>query len=179
MAGGRIISENYGAVTSLAIDPVEKKPLYHYMPGSGVLSVGTFGCNLSCVFCQNWEISQRPARFRSFTPEELTNLAESVREQSVGIAYTYSEPFVWYEFVFDCARLVREIGLSNILVTNGYINPEPLEDILPYIDAMNIDLKGYDDEYYRKVCGGTLEPVISTIGTVYESGCHLQSKQPS
>ncbi len=174
MAGGRIISENYGAVTSLAIDPIEKKPLYHYMAGSGVLSAGTFGCNLSCRFCQNWEISQRPARFRLFAPEELANLAESVREQSVGIAYTYSEPFVWYEFVHDCARLVHASGLSNILVTNGYINPEPLADILPYIDAMNIDLKGYDDEYYRRVCGGTLEPVLSTIRTVHESACHLE-----
>ncbi|HOK71930.1 MAG TPA: AmmeMemoRadiSam system radical SAM enzyme [Bacillota bacterium] len=174
MIGGRIIPKNYGAITSMAIDPIEKKPLYHFMPGSGVLSVGTFGCNLSCRYCQNWEISQRHAESRFFTPDQLADLAESMREQSVGVAYTYSEPFVWYEFVYDCAKLVHEIGLSNILVTNGYINPEPLAGILPYVDAINVDLKGYDDEYYRKVCGGTLAPVISTIRAVYESGCHLE-----
>jgi pyruvate formate lyase activating enzyme len=158
----------------MSIDPIEKKPLYHFMPGAGILSVGTYGCNLSCKFCQNWEISQREADHRQLTPEELARLADSVRGQSVGVAYTYSEPLVWYEFVYDSARLVRERGLVNVLVTNGYINPEPFRELLPYVDAVNIDLKAFSPEFYESVCGGDLEPVLRSIRQAYESGCHVE-----
>jgi len=158
----------------MSIDPIEKKPLYHFMPGAGILSVGTYGCNLSCKFCQNWEISQREAGHRELTPGELVRLAESTQGQSVGVAYTYSEPLVWYEFVYDCARLVRERGLVNVLVTNGYINPEPFRELLPYIDAVNIDLKAFSHEFYKSVCGGDLEPVLRSIRQAYESGCHVE-----
>ncbi|MEA4882623.1 MAG: AmmeMemoRadiSam system radical SAM enzyme [Clostridia bacterium] len=174
MVGGRIVSQNYGAVTSISIDPIEKKPLYHFMPGSGILSIGTYGCNLACEYCQNWEISQRAARSKQFTPEELTELALSVGEQSVGVAYTYSEPTVWYEFVYDCAALVHEAGLLNVLVTNGEINPDPLAELIPLIDAVNIDLKAFTEEYYRTVCGGSLKPVLDTIRCWHEAGCHVE-----
>lgn len=174
MSSGRIVPRTYGAVTSMAIDPIEKKPLYHFMPGAGILSVGTYGCNLSCKFCQNWEISQREADRRQFTPEELARLAESVRGQSVGVAYTYSEPLVWYEFVYDSARLMHERGLLNVLVTNGYINPEPLRELLPYVDAVNIDLKAFSQKFYQSVCGGDLEPVLGSIRQAYESGRHVE-----
>jgi pyruvate formate lyase activating enzyme len=158
----------------MSIDPIEKKPLYHFMPGAGILSVGTYGCNLSCKFCQNWEISQREAGHRQLTPEELARLAESTRGQSVGVAYTYSEPLVWYEFVYDCARLIHERGLVNVLVTNGYISPEPFRELLPHIDAVNIDLKAFSSEFYRSVCGGDLEPVLCSIRQAYESGRHVE-----
>ena len=174
MSGGRIIPRTYGAVTSMSIDPIEKKPLYHFMPGAGILSVGTYGCNLSCKFCQNWEISQREAGHRQLTPEELARLAESTRGQSVGVAYTYSEPLVWYEFVHDCVGLIHERGLVNVLVTNGYINREPFGELLPYIDAVNIDLKAFSSEFYKSVCGGDLEPVLRSIRQAYESGCHVE-----
>jgi len=158
----------------MSIDPIEKKPLYHFMPGAGILSVGTYGCNLSCKFCQNWEISQREAGHRELTPEELARLAESTRGQSVGVAYTYSEPLVWYEFVYDCARLIHGRGLVNVLVTNGYIGPEPFRELLPYIDAVNIDLKAFSSEFYKSVCGGDLEPVLRSIRQAYEWGCHVE-----
>jgi pyruvate formate lyase activating enzyme len=158
----------------MSIDPIEKKPLYHFMPGAGILSVGTYGCNLSCKFCQNWEISQREAGHRQLTPEELARLAESTRGQSVGVAYTYSEPLVWYEFVHDCVGLIHERGLVNVLVTNGYINREPFGELLPYIDAVNIDLKAFSSEFYKSVCGGDLEPVLRSIRQAYESGCHVE-----
>jgi len=158
----------------MSIDPIEKKPLYHFMPGAGILSVGTYGCNLSCKFCQNWEISQREAGHRELTPEEVARLADSVRGQSVGVAYTYSEPLVWYEFVYDCARLLSKRGLVNVLVTNGYINPDPFRKLLPYVDAVNIDLKAFSPEFYKSVCGGDLEPVLRSIGQAYESGCHVE-----
>ena len=174
MSGGRIVPRTYGAVTSMSIDPIEKKPLYHFMPGAGILSVGTYGCNLSCKFCQNWEISQREAGHRQLTPEELARLAESTRGQSVGVAYTYSEPLVWYEFVHDCVGLIHERGLVNVLVTNGYINREPFGELLPYIDAVNIDLKAFSSEFYKSVCGGDLEPVLRSIRQAYESGCHVE-----
>ncbi len=174
MSGGRIVPRAYGAVTSMSIDPIEKKPLYHFMPGAGILSVGTYGCNLSCKFCQNWEISQREAAHRRFVPEELAGLADSVRGQSVGVAYTYSEPLVWYEFVYDSARLVHERGLLNVLVTNGYINPEPLEELLAYVDAVNIDLKAFSRKFYQSVCGGDLEPVLGSIRQAHESGRHVE-----
>lgn len=172
--GGELRTANYAMVTSASIDPIEKKPLYHFMPGSGILSVGTFGCNMGCDFCQNWEISQARSGGQRLEPKELAALAERYRSRSVGVAYTYSEPSVWYEYVFDSAQLIKELGLKSVLVTNGFINPEPLAALLPYVDAMNIDLKAMDDGFYQRVCKARLRPVLDAISQAVEAGCHVE-----
>jgi len=152
------VSLIYGEVTSVAVDPIEKKPLYHFYPGTGILSLGTAGCNFSCQFCQNWQISQTLAPTSPLPPEEAVRQAQATG--SVGIAYTYNEPSIWFEYVLDTATLAHQAGLKNVLVTNGYWNPEPLAEVLPVIDALNIDLKSMDREFYLKLCGGRLEPVL-------------------
>jgi len=161
-----IICKNYGQLTSIALDPVEKKPLVKFHPGKMILSVGSYGCNLHCPFCQNFDISQigaKDAKVYSYTPEQLIDMAlELVPKKNIGIAYTYNEPFISYEYVTDCAMLAHEKGLLNVLVTNGYVCEEPLTKILPLIDAMNIDLKGFTEEFYHKL-GGDLETVKNTI----------------
>lgn len=158
---GTLYTLNYGKVTSYAYDPIEKKPLYHFYPGSYIFSIGSFGCNLACEFCQNWEIVYEQSLVIDVSDEEIITLAKS--NDSIGIAFTYNEPSIWYEYVLDISKKTKELGLKNVLVTNGYINQEPLEEILPYIDAMNIDLKSFNDFYYRHYCKGTLEPVLRTI----------------
>jgi len=169
---GKLYSAIYGETTSVALDPVEKKPLYHFHPGEYILSLGTKGCNFKCPFCQNWAISQDiEARTEAITPEWAVAKAKECR--SFGIAYTYNEPFIWYEFVLDTAKLARKNGLKNVLVTNGYVNPRPLEEMLPVIDAMNIDLKSIDDEFYRRYCRGSLAPVLYTIKRSVKS-CHVE-----
>jgi pyruvate formate lyase activating enzyme len=176
--GGALYSSNYGHLTSLAIDPTEKKPLYHFYPGSLLLSAGTVGCNLRCGFCQNWTISQTSSvPGEEMTPAGLVRVYERERERDkrlIGMAYTYNEPFMWYEYVQDTARLAHDRGAANVLVTNGFVELEPLEEILPLIDAMNIDVKSYRDEYYRKVCKGRLDPVIRTVETSKKAGCHIE-----
>ena len=170
---GTMVPLHYGRIVSSAIDPIEKKPLYHFHPGSPILSVAAPGCNLHCMFCQNWNISQDPdARTLKTSPTDLVAMAQA--EESVGIAFTYSEPLVWFEFVKDTAQIVREKGLKNVLVTNGYLNPEPLAELLPLIDAANIDLKSMDDVFYRKVCKARLEPVLAAIRQFHEAGVHLE-----
>ncbi len=151
---GTLRTVNYAQVTSAALDPIEKKPLYHFHPGSWVLSLGTFGCNLSCRFCQNYTISQGRPAAQTMSPEQAVRAAEDARSRgNIGIAYTYSEPIVWYEYVRDTAKLARAAGLKNILVTNGLIREDPLEELLPLIDAMNVDIKAMDDAFYRTLCG--------------------------
>lgn len=170
--GGRLYALNYGRVSSIALDPIEKKPLYHFHPGAFILSLGTVGCNLSCLFCQNWSISkevQTPTE--PMRPEEVVARAERLR--SFGIAYTYNEPFMWYEFIKETAAAARRAGLKNVLVTNGYVNPEPLEKILPLIDAANIDLKSIRDGFYRKVCSGRVAEVLTSIKMMAAS-CHVE-----
>jgi len=157
---GVLYSLIYGQVTSVAVDPIEKKPLYHFYPGTGILSLGTIGCNFSCLFCQNWQISQARAPTRPLPSEEAVRQAQATG--SIGIAYTYNEPNIWFEYVLDTATLAQKAGLKNVLVTNGYINPQPLRELLPVIDALNIDLKSMDKEFYLKLCGGRLEPVLET-----------------
>ncbi len=165
---GMLYSLVYGKTTGVAVDPIEKKPLYHFHPGEYILSLGTRGCNLGCIFCQNWQISQNPnANLKDITKEEIVSAA--LRQKTFGIAYTYNEPFIWYEFVRETAMLAKENGLENVLVTNGYVNPEPLEDLLPLIGAMNIDLKAMDDQFYRSTCKGTLDPVLDTIKRAKQS----------
>lgn len=160
----QLVATNYGEVASAALDPIEKKPLYHFFPGTGILSVGTIGCNLSCGFCQNYHLSRQDAATRYLPPQELADLAAHYQVQgSIGVAYTYSEPMMWYEYIMDAAPLVRAKGLKNVLVTNGYINPEPFERMLPFIDAMNIDLKSFRNRFYLGNCKARLEPVLETI----------------
>lgn len=173
--GGKIISSNYGMVTSIALDPIEKKPLKRFFPGCFILSVGSFGCNLRCPFCQNYEISfcgkEREALYIS--PEELIKKAMDLRRMgNIGIAYTYNEPLIGYEYVLNSAETAAENGLKNVLVTNGYINEKPLKNLLEYIDAMNIDLKSFSSDFYKKI-GGDLETVKNTIRESAKK-CHVE-----
>jgi pyruvate formate lyase activating enzyme len=173
---GRIICGNYGKLTSLALDPIEKKPLACYMPGSQVLSVGSYGCNLRCGFCQNHGISTAKTGSLEtvfLSPEALTEKALELKPKgNIGLAYTYNEPLIGYEYVKDCAKLIHKAGLKNILVTNGSIRTEPLAELLPYIHAMNIDLKGFTDAFYKTLCGD-LETVRQTI-LLASRHCHVE-----
>lgn len=169
---GRLMTDNFGETVTFAVDPIEKKPLYHFHPGSLIASIGPNGCNLSCQNCQNWEISQRAAATAYLDPEQLPKAA--ARDGSIGIAYTYTEPTIWYEYVFEAAPLVKDAGLVNVMVTNGYINPDPLERLLPLIDAFNVDLKSMNPEFYRHICRGKLEPVLEAIRMIAASPAHLE-----
>lgn len=163
----------YGLVSSLNLDPIEKKPLYHFHPGRGILSVGGWGCNFRCAFCQNWTISQQVMEDgQRVTPERLVSEAKTCG--SIGIAYTYNEPLVAFEFVRDCAEAARSEGLANVLVTNGYLNPEPASELLPFVDAANIDVKSMEDNFYRKHCGGSLAPVLEFAAAARGAGCHVE-----
>jgi len=171
--GGELVSESYGQISSMALDPIEKKPLHMFYPGAMILSIGSLGCNFRCQFCQNHEIAMGHVRYEVMTPEQITNLAqETVSHGNIGVAYTYNEPLIGYEFVYDCSRLIRDAGLKNVIVTNGFINQEPLEALLPCIDAMNIDLKGFTDKFYKKI-NGNLESVKNTIALASDS-CHVE-----
>ena len=173
-----LYATNYGEVTSYGVDPMEKKPLYHFHPGSTIFSLGTMGCNLRCGFCQNWQIAHRDAPTVYFSPAQAVAAAlhynrEGSGSSCVGIAYTYSEPFMWYEYVLDTSRLAREAGLVNVLITNGYVNEEPLLELLPFIDALNIDVKAFTDRFYRETCLGKLEPVLRTVELAH-TRCHVE-----
>lgn len=176
--GGEVVCLNYGQVTSLALDPIEKKPLYHFHPGSVILSLGSYGCNLRCPFCQNYEISQAgeaQARTRSILPGELLALALQTREQygSIGVAFTYNEPLVSYEYLRDCAQLLRTHGLAVVLVTNGQACAAPLSQLLPLVDAMNVDLKGFSQEFYTWL-QGNLVTTKQTIQMAVAAGVHVE-----
>ncbi|MFH1562525.1 MAG: AmmeMemoRadiSam system radical SAM enzyme [Nitrospirota bacterium] len=172
--GGKLYSKIYEECSSVAMDPIEKKPLYHFYPNSSILSLGTVGCNLECAFCQNWHISQSneasfpEAKTRKVSSQEAVKLAKE--KKSIGIAYTYSEPVIWYEYVLETAKLAKEQGLTNVLVTNGSINPQPLLELLPYIDALNIDIKSFEQSFYSKYCQGELAPVLNTAKLAKEKG---------
>ncbi len=172
--GGKLYTENYAACSSYALDPIEKKPLYHFYPGSHILSLGTWGCNFACQFCQNWQIAQDSPQTIEILPEKAVAVAKEYQKQgNIGIAYTYSEPSVWYEYIMDTAQAIRQAGMKNVLVTNGFISAEPLQAILPYIDAMNIDVKAFNEEYYQKVCAGRLENVKRTV-ELSAGRCHVE-----
>ncbi len=171
--GGRLYAQNYAACSSYALDPIEKKPLYHFYPGSSILSLGTWGCNFACKFCQNWEIAQADPQTMELLPGEAVRLAREQGPANIGIAFTYSEPSVWYEYILDTAQAGSKAGLKNVLVTNGFINPKPLAELLPYIDAMNIDVKAYNSEYYHKVCAGGLDDVKRTVELAAQH-CHVE-----
>lgn len=160
---GLLRAVTYGMCTSAALDPIEKKPFAHFHPGSRILSIGSMGCNMCCPFCQNWEISQAEPAFRRMTPKDVLDLAISTRKEgNIGVAYTYNEPLLSYEFIRDTAPLIKEAGMVNAMVTNGCVNEEPLTALLPLIDAWNIDLKTWDPELYRS-WGGDLPTVKRTI----------------
>lgn len=168
---GKLVAVNYGEVVSMAVDPVEKKPLYHFHPGADILSIATYGCSLQCPFCQNSEISQEVVAGRYVSPDELV---ESARRAGVfGVAFTYTEPLVWFEYLMDACPKLHEGGFKTVLVTNGMINPEPLAELLPFVDAMNIDLKSIRPDFYREYVKGDLDAVLGTIRVAHQS-CHVE-----
>lgn len=169
---GELYTLNYGRIAAYNIDPIEKKPLYHFHPGSSIVSVGSSGCNLKCSFCQNHSIAHGVPDTAYLSPERLVDRAIMERE-SIGIAYTYNEPSIWYEYVFDTARLAKEKGLKNVLVTNGYIGGAALDCLLEVTDAVNIDLKAFSEGYYKEVCTGRLGPVLETIKRA-ANNCHVE-----
>ena len=172
---GVLVSEVYGKPCSLAIDPIEKKPLYHFHPGTTCLSLACTGCNFRCLNCQNHDISQvAPSDVNHYelSPEDVVALC--LKHHCPGIAYTYTEPLTYLEYIIDCARLAHEAGLWNILVTAGYVCQEPLADLLPYLDAANVDLKSFSDDIYNKVSGGHLQPVLDTILAMKQAGVWVE-----
>ena len=177
---GKVTAANYGRVTSLALDPIEKKPLSRFHPGSMIISAGSYGCNLRCPFCQNYQISWSEEAFRYaekaeyISPEELADIAASYRSRgNIGVAFTYNEPLIGYEYIRDTARLVHEKGMVNVIVTNGTASLPVLRELAPFIDAMNIDLKGFTDRYYRDVLGGDRAMVMDFI-TEAAKDCHVE-----
>jgi pyruvate formate lyase activating enzyme len=169
---GTLYAENFGECVSASMDPIEKKPLYHVCPGRSILSIATYGCNLRCEFCQNWSISQTKAPTERLSPEQVVALAK--RNGSFGIAYTYTEPIIWYEYLMATGDMAHAEGLKNVLVTNGIINEKPLRELLPFIDAMNIDLKSMSPEFYRDLCHvDGLDSVKRTIELAHEQ-CHIE-----
>ncbi len=175
---GKLETHVYGEVCAAHVDPIEKKPFYHYRPGTTSLSIATVGCNFRCGFCQNWQISQaaresrRALRGQKFAPAEVVR--EAVDRGCASISYTYTEPTIFFEYAYDTARLAKEAGLGNNFVTNGYMTGEALRMIRPYLDAANVDLKAFRDETYRKVCGARLEPVLATIRLMRELGVWVE-----
>lgn len=169
---GVLYSLNYGDVSSESLDPIEKKPLYHYKPGSFILSVGSFGCNFRCGFCQNHSISQTKPQTQFVEPEELVKLALRQKD-NIGLAFTYNEPSIWYEYIRDICEKSQTESLNLILVSNGYISEEPLETLLPFIDAANIDLKAFNNKFYKNVCCGDIKPVMNNIEKMHDK-LHLE-----
>jgi pyruvate formate lyase activating enzyme len=173
---GTLYSMVYGEPAAVHTDPIEKKPLFHFYPGKQILSIGTFGCNFHCTFCQNHHLSQKgheSGRANRLKPEELVRVAAET-EGNIGVAYTYNEPTVFYEYMLETAEGIHSSGLKNVMVSNGFINPEPLERLMPVMDAFNIDLKSFNDNFYRKFTGGRLEPVLETIKNIVKGGKHLE-----
>jgi pyruvate formate lyase activating enzyme len=164
---GELFTRVYGDLIAAHVDPIEKKPLYHFLPGTTSFSIATVGCNFRCPFCQNWQISQATkdkdhvGYGQEYSPQEVVSSAKKHRCRS--IAYTYTEPTIYFEFAYDTARLAKEEGLANVFVTNGYMRPEALETIKPYLDACNVDLKAFQEDFYKDMCGAHLQPVLESI----------------
>lgn len=173
---GQMAVETYGRIAAMQLDPIEKKPLSRFHPGSSILSVGSYGCNLRCANCQNWSISSGVAPTREMTVSELVEIAESYKAKgNIGLAYTYAEAVPWFEFVLDCAREIRRKGMQNLLVTNAYAWEDPFREMVEAMDAMNVDLKSFRSEFYAEVCGGKLEPVLRNVETAAKaSHLHLE-----
>lgn len=166
---GTLKALTYGLVTSAALDPIEKKPLAYFHPGAVILSLGSWGCNMNCAFCQNCEISQKEPESRKVSPDDVLRLARALTaEGNIGVAWTYNEPALSFEFIRDTAPLIKEAGLVNVMVSNGFISKEALEALLPLIDAWNIDLKGWHPDFYKTICGAARNPVLETIQRAHE-----------
>jgi pyruvate formate lyase activating enzyme len=173
--GGRLYSMVYGNPCAVHVDPIEKKPFYHFLPTAAAFSLATAGCNLRCMYCQNWSISQvAPEQTQNIDlpPEDVVRYAQ--RYNAPVIAYTYSEPTAFYEYMLATAQLAREEGMRNVVISAGFINPDPLRELCQVVDAIKIDLKGYDEDFYREVCGAELGPVLEAIRTIYGAGIHLE-----
>ncbi|MCU0608263.1 MAG: AmmeMemoRadiSam system radical SAM enzyme [Chitinispirillaceae bacterium] len=170
--GGKLFAANYCRPAATALDPIEKKPLFHFYPGSSIFSAGQGGCNFRCSFCQNFELSQNVIPAPEISPADFVCMIEKSR--SIGIAYTYSEPIVWFETIMSVGALVRERGLKNVMVTNGFIEQQPLHDLLSITDAMNIDIKSMNPSFYKRVCKGSLGPVLAACEAAKKAGCHLE-----
>lgn len=175
---GKLYSEVYARPSSIGIDPIEKKPLYHFLPGSMSLSIGTIGCNLKCMHCQNWEIStarsynDESVRAGQVSPKELAELASEKGCRT--ISFTYNEPTVFIEYAIDTATEARKRGIKSVIVSNGFISPGPLKELAKHTDAANIDLKSFDNTFYQKICRGRLQPVLDTISYLYSQGVHIE-----
>lgn len=166
---GTLKALTYGLVTSAALDPIEKKPLAYFHPGAVILSLGSWGCNMNCAFCQNFEISQEEPESRKVSPDDVLRLARALTaEGNIGVAWTYNEPALSFEFIRDTAPPIKEAGLVNVMVSNGFISKEALEALLPLIDAWNIDLKGWHPDFYKTICGAARNPVLETIQRAHE-----------
>ena len=174
---GKLESTQWGVIASSSLDPIEKKPLYHFHPGKMIYSIGGYGCNLKCIFCQNCEISQfvpqNIDKLRIIPPQDVVSKAK-LHLNNIGIAYTYNEPTIAYEYMHETAKHAKHQGLKNVMVSNGFINPHPLSALLSLIDAFNIDLKAFSDEFYKKYTGGRLEPILQTLKAIRNSGKHLE-----
>ena len=175
--GNELYALNYGLCAAAASDPVEKKPLYHFYPGRMILSLGTFGCNFKCLFCQNWSLARNSIQPNSGMlfkrPEDILKMLEKEHPAPVGIAYTYNEPAVWFEYVLDTAKYLKDYGYKNVLVTNGFISREALKALIPYIDAMNVDVKAFNNDFYRDYCSGNIHAVKETVEYCFRR-CHLE-----
>jgi pyruvate formate lyase activating enzyme len=172
---GKLYSLIYGLCSSVGVDPIEKKPLYHFYPGSQVFSIGTIGCNFKCLHCQNYNISTATPGYsyiKKKSPEDVVNLAK--QQGCRGIAYTYNEPSIWYEYTLDTARLAKKQFLYNVYVTNGYISEDPFREISEVLDAVNIDIKAFNESFYKKICKAKLQPVLDTCILAKELGIHLE-----
>jgi pyruvate formate lyase activating enzyme len=175
---GELKTHVYGEVIAAHVDPIEKKPLYHFLPGSESFSIATAGCNFRCPFCQNWQISQLPRREKlkrtgdPFSPEDIVKAA--LRHGCQSISYTYTEPTIFYEYAYDTSKLGKENSLYNVFVTNGYMSAEALEDINPYLDACNVDLKSFRDEFYKEMCQARLQPVLDSIRRMKDLGIWVE-----
>jgi len=173
--GDRIELTTYGVISGYSYDPVEKKPLYHFFPGSTILSIGSYGCNMRCDFCQNWHISRKDGGGQApdMTPERIAGEAVSY-PGNIGVAFTYNEPVIWFEFVRDVALKVKEKGLCTVLVSNGFVNPGPLNEIIGFTDAFNIDLKAFNNDFYRRLTGAEIGPVMNSLKQIAKAGRHLE-----
>ncbi|MDD5290321.1 MAG: AmmeMemoRadiSam system radical SAM enzyme [Patescibacteria group bacterium] len=180
---GKLVVLNYGRIIANHIDPIEKKPLYHFLPGTETYSIAAMGCNFQCLNCQNAEISQLTVNSQQltiteemwgdkFTPEQIVKLA--IESNCPSISYTYTEPTVFVEFALECMKLAREKDLKNIWVSNGYMSSETLDLVLPYLNAINVDLKSFSGEFYQRVCGAKLQPVLDNLVALKKAGIHLE-----
>ncbi|MGM0509048.1 MAG: AmmeMemoRadiSam system radical SAM enzyme [Fusobacteriota bacterium] len=174
---GEMYSLNYGLISSMGMDPIEKKPLFHFYPGKKIFSIGSIGCNMKCKFCQNWQIARAninsDIRLEEYTSRDIIEIAKK-NPDNIGVAYTYNEPTVWFEFMSDVAKKIKKLDMKNVMVTNGYINKKPLEDIVEYIDAFNIDLKGFTEEFYDDVTFSKLKPVKETLKFLKSKDKHME-----